>query len=138
PIQLERCSIICDHWFGYPFRALSNYCNATRICNVLSFTRGGLATLYTVTPDIAWDLRTTNVDLVRSEISRLLRPFKLTADPRRTYDARLFGRQFSRTGIAIIDYGHEVDVEADPMQSFSLIQIPIRGSFELHGMGRSA
>jgi AraC-like DNA-binding protein len=91
-----------------------------------------------VSPDIAWDLRTSNVDLVRCRISRLLRPFKLTADPRRTYDARLFGRQFSRTGIAIIDYGQEVDVEADPMQSFSLIQIPIRGSFELHGAGKSA
>ncbi len=90
-----------------------------------------------VTPDITWDLRTTNVDLVRGKISRLLRPFKLTADPRRTYDARLFGRQFSRTGIAIIDYGQEVDVEADPMQSFSLIQIPIRGSFELQGRGKS-
>lgn len=91
-----------------------------------------------VAPDIAWDLRTANVELVRSKVSTLLRPFKLRADPRRSYDARLFGRQLSSTGIAIIDYGQEVDVEADPMQSFSLLQIPIRGSFELHGMGKSA
>jgi AraC-like DNA-binding protein len=84
---------------------------------------------------IAWDLRTSDLSVIRRRIAAFLKPFSLEADADGSYDARLCHRKLSRTELTLINYGNATRVDAGRMKSFHLVHIPLRGSycFEVDG-----
>jgi AraC-like DNA-binding protein len=87
--------------------------------------------------DLPWDLRTADLNRVRREIGRLLKPFDLSARTQKRYDARLIHRRLGRSAVTLIDYGGAVAIDAGVMSRYYLLQVPLEGSYTLGFSGRT-
>ena len=83
----------------------------------------------TSTNDLPWDIETPDLAWMKREVGGLLKPFALETLSRHSYRARLLYRRLQRTGLAVIDYGGEVEVNAGRMNRCYLLQIPLTGSY---------
>jgi len=89
--------------------------------------------LSTSTTDLPWDIETSDLAWMRREVGGLLKPFELEAHSRHSYRARLLYRRLRRAGLAVIEYGGEVEVNAGRMNRCYLLQIPLTGSYISQG-----
>lgn len=96
-----------------------------------------ITSLSTSTNDLPWDIETSDLAWMKREIGGLLKPFALEAHSRHSYRARLLYRRLRRTGLAVIDYGGEVEVNAGRMNRCYLLQIPLTGSYVSQGGERA-
>lgn len=80
-------------------------------------------------------LRTSDVDLARSEVTRLFCPHRLTPT-RRGVDVRLSARRGERAGVVQLDYGRPVHIEPGELERFYLVQIPLAGAACIRHQGR--
>lgn len=78
---------------------------------------------------IPWDLRTPDPDQLRERLCGMLAPFELKPQAGRRYDARLWHRPAQRTAMTIIDYGAAVQIDADELDPFYLLQFLTAGSY---------
>lgn len=76
-----------------------------------------------------WQLTTADVRHVWHQVARYLKPFRIHAEPGHVYNARLFHRRLGHCDMVIIDYGGPIALEAGTLGSFSLLQVPLRGTF---------
>lgn len=86
---------------------------------------------------VHWDLESPDPAVVKSEVSKLLKPFRLWTARQRPYDAKLASRRLDHLLLALVSYGDRVLLDAGKLETFSLLQIPVRGSF-LWGQGPGA
>jgi AraC-like DNA-binding protein len=77
-------------------------------------------------------VRTGDVDAFRAVVVDLLRPFDLTARAG-AYDARLSHRRVSHIGLTTIEYGNGVEIAADPLERFYLVQLALDGAYRAQG-----
>jgi AraC-like DNA-binding protein len=87
---------------------------------------------------IEWDFRTENLDDYRAKVADILKPFSLVGRPRGYYDARLANRSLLRSDMVVIDYGEEVRIDADIMQDFHILQVPLRGAYCVNSNGHTS
>ena len=85
-----------------------------------------------VTPS-RFAVRTGNVDEFRAVVVDLLRPFALTAHAG-AYDARLHHRRIAHIGLTTIEYGNDVEIGADPLERFYLVQVALAGAYRARGL----
>ena len=93
--------------------------------------------LSTSANDLPWDIETSDLAWMKREVGGLLKPFALEAHSRHSYRARLLYRRLQRTGLAVIEYGGEVEVNAGRMNRCYLLQIPLTGSYISQGGERA-
>lgn len=86
---------------------------------------------------VEWDIQTRDAGQVHKQVSRYLKNSRLTLTPGQGYEAKLVRRQLHHTGLMIIEYGAVVELDAGMLGSFSLLQRPVVGSYELIADGRS-
>lgn len=78
-------------------------------------------------------LRSDDLRHVRQHVSEVLCPHQLVlAAGRRNLETALFYRQGTHLGYGRLRYGAQVTIEPEPLQTFYLLQIPIRGKEEIH------
>ena len=87
--------------------------------------------------DLPWDIETSDLAWMKREVGGLLKPFALEAHSQHSYRARLLYRRVQRTGLAVIEYGGEVEVNAGRMNRCYLLQIPLTGSYISQGGGQA-
>ena len=93
--------------------------------------------MITSTIDLPWDVETSDLAWMKREVGGLLKPFALEAHSQHAYRARLLHRRLQRTGLAVIEYGGEVEVNAGRMNRCYLLQIPLSGSYVTQGGERA-
>ncbi len=76
------------------------------------------------------DFRTTDLDEFREIVGGLLRPFSLAARAKK-YDARLCHRQLGTLGFTHISYNYGIDIDVPFSGPAFLMQVPLRGSFQV-------
>lgn len=72
---------------------------------------------------------------VRSTLGSILSEHDLTLGEGKV-DTTLFQRRLNDISVMKLTYGAEVNVKASPFKGFSLVQTPLRGSFEVEIAGR--
>ena len=76
-----------------------------------------------------WQIESTDVRHVWHQVSRTLKPFRILPEADVHYHARLFHRSLSTIDVVMIDYGGPIAIEAGTLGGFTLVQIPLRGSY---------
>jgi AraC-like DNA-binding protein len=80
-------------------------------------------------PEPDWQIVSPDVRLVWHQVSRYLKRFRILPHAGVTYQARLFHVRLHDIEISLIDYGGPISIEAGRLGGFSIVQIPLRGSY---------
>ena len=86
------------------------------------------------TPPSRIAIRTGNVDEFRAVVVGLLRPFALTAHAG-AYNACLRHRRVGTIGLTTIEYGNDVEIAADALERFYLVQLALDGAYRARSLG---
>lgn len=80
------------------------------------------------------DLRTSDLDEFREAVGKLLCPFSVIPHAKQ-YDARLHHRRFGGLSFIQITYDNPIDIDVPPIFPGFLVQVTLRGSFQVRTTG---
>ncbi|MFC3505555.1 AraC family transcriptional regulator [Micromonospora krabiensis] len=83
-------------------------------------------------------LRTTDIERARTEVGRVFCPHRLTPQPGvRDIRLRMTSHRLAGVGVVDLDYERPVRIEPDALETFYLVQIPLRGGALVRHAGQT-